>query len=207
MAQRPQRGSLLAERCCLKVKDILKKGKSLNLFYKIDNVGMTLETLENEIKEAIPRLLEIARSLTRNKISNNYKLILTEIKDSSENFHEQRKINKLINDEKVPKSLTELMPELKNLYYNFYDINLHIYKSARDITIVDFRYYPKSSLDEDFRVKVLANSPMLHCKVAYPPWLSGKKEKFDINWEHYEGFNKLRLFWLKLKLRTRMRLT
>jgi hypothetical protein len=62
---------------------------------------MTLETLENEIKEAIQRLFEMARSLTRSKISDNYKLILTKIKDSSENFHEQRKINRLVNDEKV----------------------------------------------------------------------------------------------------------
>ena len=168
---------------------------------------MTLETLENEIEQAIPRLFEMARNLTRNKIFQNYKFILTEIKDSSENFHEQRKINKLVNDKKVPMSLMELMPTLKKLYNNFYDINLHIYKSTRNITIIDFRYYPKSSLDQDFRLKVLDNPPMLHCKVAHPPWLSDKKEKFDINWEHYEGLNKLRLLWLKVKLRTRIRLT
>ena len=168
---------------------------------------MTLETLENEIKDAIARLFDMARSLTRNKISENYKFILTEIKDSSENFHEQRKINKVVNDKKVPISLAELIPTLRNLYNNFYDINLHIYKATRDVTIIDFRYYPKSSLDQDFRVKVLNNPPMLHCKVTYPPWLSDKKEKFDINWEHYEGLNRLRLLWLKLKLRTRIRLT
>lgn len=165
---------------------------------------MTLETFENEIKEAIPRLFEMARSLTRNRISDNYTFILTEIKDSSENFHEQRKQNKLVNDEKVTLSLSELMPTVKKLYYNFYDINLHIYKASRNATIIDFRYYPKSSLDEDFRLKVVNNPPMLHCKVVHPPWLSDKKEKFDINWEHYEGLNKLRLLWLKLKLRTRI---
>ena len=107
---------------------------------------MTLETLENEIEQAIPRLFEMARNLTRNKIFQNYKFILTEIKDSSENFHEQRKINKLVNDKKVPMSLMELMPALKKLYNNFYDINLHIYKSTKSITIIDFRYYPKSSI-------------------------------------------------------------
>lgn len=168
---------------------------------------MTLETLENEIKEAIPRLFEMARSLTRNKISDNYKFILTEIKDSSENFHEQRKINKQINDKKIPVSLAELMPTLRVLYDNFYDINLLIYKATRHITIIDLRYYPKSSLDNDFRTKVLTKPPMLHCKVTHPPWLSNKKEKFDINWEHYKGLNKLRLFWLKLKLKTEMWLT
>lgn len=167
---------------------------------------MTLETLENEIKEAIPRLFEMARSLTKNKISDNYKLILTEIKNSSRNFHQQRKINKQISDKKNPLSLTELMPTLRILYDNFYDINLQIYKAKKDITIIDFRYYPKSSLDQNYRSKVLSNPPMLHCKVAHPPWLSDKKEKFDINWEHYEGLNRLRLFWLKLKLKTRVRL-
>jgi hypothetical protein len=168
---------------------------------------MTLETLETEIKEAIPRLFEMARGLTRNKISNNCKFILTEIKDSSENFHKRRKINKQISDKKVPVSLADLMPTLRMLYEDFYDINLYIYKATRDITIVDFRYYPKSSLDHDYRTKVSNKSPMLHCKVTHPPWLSDKNEKFDINWEHYEGLNRLRLFWLKLKLKTRMRLT
>ncbi len=165
---------------------------------------MTLETLENEIKEAIPSLLEIARNLTKNKISDNCKFILTEIKDNDENFHKQRKLNNIVNDKKVPVSLTELMPELKKLYHNFYDINLHIYKATRNITIIDFRYYPKSSLDEDFRVKVLDNPPMLHCKILHPPWLSDRKEKFDINWEHYGRLTKLRLLWGKIKLRTRM---
>ena len=168
---------------------------------------MTLETLENEIEQAIQRLFDMARSLTRNKISNNYKFILTEIKDSSENFHEQRKINKQVNDKKVPVSLADLMPTLQILYADFYDINLHIYKATRDITIVDFRYYPKSSLDHDYRTKILTKPPMLHCKVIHPPWLSDKKDKFDINWEHYEGLNRLKLFWLTLKLKTRMRLT
>lgn len=182
-------------------KGFFQEGQVVRL-YRIDNVGMTLQTFENEIKEAILRLLEMARSQTRNEISDNYKLILTEIKDNSENLQEQRKINKLVNDEKVPMALIELMPTLKKLYPNFYDINLYIYKATRSITIVDFRYYPKSSLDEDFRMKVLDDPPTLHCKVTHPPWLSDKREKFDINWEHYEGLNGLRLLWLKLKLRT-----
>jgi hypothetical protein len=168
---------------------------------------MTLTTFENEIKDAIPRLFEIARSQTWNNISEEYKFILTEIKDSRNNFHEQRKINKYINDKKIPVSLTELMPTLLELYHNFYDINLHIYRATKSMTIIDFRYYPKSSLDHDYRGKVLNNPPTLHCKVAVPPWLSGKQKKFDINWEHYEGLNRLRLFWLILKLKTRIRLT
>ncbi len=145
-------------------------------------------------------LFEIAKNLTWNNISENHKFILTEIKDSSENFHEQRKRSKIENDKKIPMSLKELMPTLLKLYPDFYDINLHIYKATKGMTIVDFRYYPKSSLDKAYREKVLNNPPMLHCKVAMPSGLPGKK-KFDINWEHYEGHNRLKLFWLKLKAR------
>ena len=161
---------------------------------------MTLTTLENEIQEAIPILFNTARNLTRNSISENYKFILTEINNSSENFHEQRKMNKKINDKKVPLSLTELVPTLQRLYNNFYDINLHIYRATKSMTLIDFRYYPKSSLDKDYREKIMSNPPMLHCKVSMPPWLSEKEKKFDINWEHYEGLNRLRLLWFKLKL-------
>ena len=161
---------------------------------------MTLTTLENEIQEAIPILFDTARNLTRNSISENYKFILTEINNSSENFQEQRKMNKKLNDKKVPLSLTELMPTLHRLYNNFYDINLHIYRATKIMTVIDFRYYPKSSLDKDYLKKIMSNPPMLHCKVSMPPWLSDKEKKFDINWEHYEGLNRLRLLWFKLKL-------
>lgn len=163
--------------------------------------NMTLTTLENEIQEAIPRLFDMARNLTRNSISENYKFILTEINISSENFHEQRKMNKKINDKKVPLSLTELMPTLRRLYDNFYEINLHIYRSTKSMTVIDFRYYPKSSLDKDYPEKIMHNHPILHCKVSMPPWLSDKEKKFDINWEYYEGLNRLRLLWFKLKLK------
>lgn len=103
---------------------------------------------------------------------------------------------------KDPVTLIELMPRLQSLYDNLYDINLHIYRATKGMTVIDFRYYLKSSLDVDYRPNVLHNPPMLHCKVSFPPWLPDKKEKFDINWEHYEGLNRLRLFWLKLKLKT-----
>ena len=55
---------------------------------------MTLTTLQEEIEEAIPDLFSMARGLTWNKISDNYKFILTEIKDTEENFHVQRRLIK-----------------------------------------------------------------------------------------------------------------
>ncbi|MCW3464020.1 hypothetical protein [Chitinophaga nivalis] len=156
--------------------------------------------LEEHIREAIPKLLEMARELTWNNISDNCKFIVTAIKDSQDSFHEQRKLNKKTNDNKVPVTLTELIPTLESLYNFFYEINLHIYKATKSMTIIDFRYYAKSFPDGNYQEK-LHKPPMFHCKVAIPPWLSEKKEKFDINWEHYKWLNRLQLIRMKLKLK------
>jgi hypothetical protein len=111
-----------------------------------------------------------------------------------------------MNDRKVPVTLTELMPALTRLYDDFYDINLVIYRANRDNTVIDFRYYTKSSLGQNYREKILHQPPMLHCKVARPSWLEGK-ERFDINWQHYEWLNKLKLYWLQFRLRAQWRLS
>ena len=168
---------------------------------------MTSNTLQKEIEEAFPKLLDVARELTWNKISDNCKFILTEIKDSRENFHVQRQLRKKENDKQVPMTLTELMPTLQNLYDNLYDINLHIYRANRHLTIIDIRYYPKSSLDQEYRQTVLNNSPMLHCRIAQPPWLTDKKEKFDINWKHKQWLINWKVFWARRKLKRQKRLT
>jgi len=154
---------------------------------------MILSTLQDEIQEAIPKLFSIARELTWNKISDNYKFILTEIKDTEKNFHVQRKLLKKENDRKFPVTIQELLPALQRLYSNIYDINLHIYKATKSLTIIDVRYYPKPSLDADFRQKVFNDPPMLHLKVAIPPWVIDNDEKFDINWEHKQWMIKWRL--------------
>lgn len=164
---------------------------------------MTSNTLQKEIEEAFPKLLDVAREMTWNKISDNCKFILTEIKDSRENFHVQRQLRKKESDKQVPMTLTELMPTLQNLYDILYDINLHIYRANKYLTVIDIRYYPKSALDEEYSQKVLHNPPMLHCKVAQPPWLTDKKEKFDINWEHKQWLITWKLFWAKRKLNTK----
>lgn len=163
---------------------------------------MTSSTLQKEIEEAVPSLLEMARGLTWNKISDHYKFIVTEIKDSLENAHIRRQFLKAENDKKTPLTLVELMPTLQNLYENLYDINLSIYKAKKYLTIIDIRYYAKSSLDTEYMQKVQSNPPMLHNKVAMPPWLSwpsDKKEKFDINWEHKQWLINWRLFWARQK--------
>ncbi|MGF2414530.1 MAG: hypothetical protein ACQUYJ_19500, partial [Ferruginibacter sp.] len=95
----------------------------------------------------------------------------------------------------------DIIPLLNGLYKNLYDINLYIYKAKKDFTIIDIRYYLKSSLDENYKAQVLENPPMLHCKISTPYWLTNKEEKFDINWEHHIARNKWKLFWLTQQMK------
>lgn len=158
---------------------------------------MTPSTLEKEIKELSIELLRLAEELTWNKISGNCRFILSEIKNSNQNFDIRRKIMIKENDKKKPAILPELMPVLQELYKNIYDINLEIYKATKTMTIIDIRYYLKTSLDKDYMQTVLHNPPMLHCKVALPPGQHGKEAKFDINWQHKPWLIKWKLFWLR----------
>ncbi len=168
---------------------------------------MTKDTFQKEIQEALPKLLDMASELSLNKISDNCKFILSEIKDSEESLHVQRVSRKKENDKKAPVTFSEIMPPLLNFYDNLHDINLHIYRADRNLTVVDIRYYPKSSLGPDYRQKVVQNPPMLHCKIAQPPWVTDKKEKFDINWEHKQWLIRWKLFWMGQELKRQKRLT
>jgi hypothetical protein len=161
--------------------------------------------LQNKIEEAVSELLELARKLTWNKISDNCKFIVSEIKNSEDNFHVQRRVRKKENDLKIPVTLQEQMPVLQQLYENFYDINLYVYRATKNLTIIDIRYYPKSSLDPEYRQTVMHNKSMFHCKLATPPWLSDKKVKFDINWEHKEWLINWTLFCARQKLKNKKR--
>ena len=157
---------------------------------------MTPKTLQKEIEESLPRLLDIARELTWNRISDNCEFILTEIKDTEDNFETQRLIRKKENDKKRPLPFVKAIPKLQSLYDNLYDINLHVYRAGRRLTIIDIRYYLKSSLDQEYRKKISDNPPMLHCKLTCPPWVTEEKKKFDINWEHKILLAKWKLFWM-----------
>jgi hypothetical protein len=161
---------------------------------------MTSDSLQQEIQEAITELLNMARGMSRNKISNNCKFILTEIKDSNRSFNDQRMLLKKENDKKTPLPFQQVILILQTLYKNLYDINLYIYKSSKDLTVIDIRYYQKSSLDKDYRQKVTDNPPMIHSKVAIPAWLLNKNEKFDINWERKIWLIRWKLFCVRHKL-------
>jgi hypothetical protein len=165
---------------------------------------MSSDTLHESINSAVPTLFSLATDLTWNKISNNYKFILSEIQESELNFHEQCLATTIENDKKIPENLDKISAQLKEIYENLHEINLQIYRAKKNLTIIDIRYYPKSSLDKDYRETIKNKQLILHCKVPMPPWLSDKKETFDINWQHYERWNKWKLFLFKLKLRLKI---
>jgi len=153
---------------------------------------MTSASLSDDINQMVPRLLNMARGLTWNTISDNCEFILSEIQDTPIDADEHRKSSKRQNEVKHPVPLHALLPTLRLLYSNLHDINLVIYQAKRERTIIDIRYYPRTSLSEAYRQQVAANPPMLHCKVAIPPWLASatKQEKFDINWERRRGWTR-----------------
>lgn len=143
---------------------------------------MTKESLKEDIENVIPKLLEMAKDLCWNNLSDNLVYIISKIPNSGGNFKEEEKIRKELNDKTIPMSFDEVINKLLIQYENLYDINLYIYKANKNNTIIDIRYYPISSLDKEYQLTVKNNPPMLHCKVAMPPYK--KNEKFDINWEH-----------------------
>jgi hypothetical protein len=133
---------------------------------------MTPNTFQRELETGVPQLLDLARSLTWNTLSNNCKFIFSEIKDTDKDFVEQQQLMIEENEKKNPVLLDELMPTLQKSYSNFYDINLLVYKSTIKMTVIDIRYYPKSLLDDEYQQTIINNPPMLHCKVTIPPWRS-----------------------------------
>jgi len=62
---------------------------------------MSSDTLYDSLNSAVPTLLNLATDLTWNKISDNCKFILTEIKDNGLDFHQQRLATKKENDKKA----------------------------------------------------------------------------------------------------------
>ena len=144
---------------------------------------MTKKTLEDDLIEASKALVNLAREICWNEISDNFFYILSEIKNSSENFDIQRKQRSLQNSKKIPLRLHSLIPELEKLYPELYDINLYIYKAESDKTVIDIRYYSKNLLDSSYGAKVADLAPMLHCKVSHP-LAHQEGKKFDVNWEN-----------------------
>lgn len=149
--------------------------------------------------EATVSLLNMARELSWNDISGNCRYIISEIKEYQVNFFEERKIRIAENNKKNPVPLVDMMPVLMDLYSNLYDINLYVYNAKKELTIIDIRYYQKSSLEPDYGKTVQEDAPMLHCKVEMPPYYDEKKIKFDINWVHNSLNHRWKMFWWRRK--------
>jgi len=156
--------------------------------------------LYKELDKATSKLLEMARDSCWNKISGNCEFILSEIdKDAEQNFFEERKLRRIQNLDKIPTSLKQAVNELTDIYSNLYDVNLFIFHSMKDKTIVDIRYFLKSTLDVDYQHKIKGNEPMLHCKIGIPPYQINKNDKYDVNWELGGIKNKWKMFLWRIK--------
>lgn len=145
---------------------------------------MTAETIEDEILAAIPKLMDMAKELTLNKFSDEYLFLLSAISDKHPDLIDRIKHHKRNNDRREPKKLQEVIPELIAILNDLYDINLTIYKATKKVTIIEISYYAKSQLEEAYRKAISTQPPMIHCKVALPPWFGDKEKPFDINWQH-----------------------
>ncbi|RZJ88593.1 MAG: hypothetical protein EOO60_10895 [Hymenobacter sp.] len=166
---------------------------------------METTNLVAAIEGAVPQLLQLARSLTWNNISDNCIFIISEITDEPTNAYQRQRLTKRLNDAKRPLSLAALAPALHQLHGNLHDINLYVYRAAPEVTVVDIRYYPRSSLSPAYREQVATRPPMLHVKVTPPPWVAWAQPppKFDINWEHQVIWTWWRTWWFRYTFRIR----
>lgn len=164
---------------------------------------MSKNDLEEQLNEATRKLLQLARKSSWNRISNKTVYILTQIDPEPKlNVAESRKIRKKINDKKKTHTLKSATQELLSFYDDLYDINLYLYRSKRNRTIVEIQYFLKSFHAYKFQQSVRDNSPMLHCKIALPPYRRENK-KFDINWELGGLRHQWNEFWWRRKMTKR----
>lgn len=158
------------------------------------------KNIEEEIKTLTIRLLDLVNLNCWNDISRNLMFILSNIPEvEGEKFFIQRINRNKLNKKKIPKSFTEVIFSLKEIYDLIYDINLYVYKSKKHKTIIEIRYFLKGELSPDY-LKIIANNPpMLHCKITIPPYLNNKRNKFDVNWELGGIRYNWNMFWWKIK--------
>ena len=72
----------------------------------------------------------MARDHCWNAISDHCLFILSEIKtDAADDFFEERKLRKIINEQKIPKSFKQIMEDVRLIYDDLYDVNLYVYKA------------------------------------------------------------------------------
>lgn len=161
---------------------------------------MTRETLEQDINDAILKLVEIVEDTCWNNISENRLFILSEIKnDQHKNFFKQRSDRKRTNDKKQLLPLESAIAQLETIYEDLYEIDLNIYQAKKEMVIIEIQYYLKSSLDKAYFEEVKDNEPMLHCKVGIPPYQKSSSGKYDVNWELGGLRHNWKMFWWRRK--------
>lgn len=138
--------------------------------------------LEDELNIAIKNLIERAKEMTINEYSTNLVFIHSEIKNTKLSLSEQFKIDYKENEKKTSMTFDSVVKELATFYEKIYDINLFIFKTSSKETIIDVRYYLKSSLEKSYRKKVIHSKPMIHSKIDLPN-NHQNNEKFDIHWK------------------------
>lgn len=145
-------------------------------------MNKTNHELKDRLNIAIKNLIELAKEMTINEYSTNLVFIHSEIKNTKLSLSEQFKIDYKENEEKTSLTFDAIVTELAIFYEKIYDINLFIFKAKNYETIIDVRYYLKSSLEKSYRKKVIHSKPMIHSKVDLPN-NHKDNEKFDIHWK------------------------
>ncbi|MFB9079633.1 hypothetical protein ACFFLS_07075 [Flavobacterium procerum] len=157
--------------------------------------------IEQEIQNLTNQLLELVALNCWNTISKNLVFILSNISETDtagENVFLHRHNKNIANKKKTPQQFNDAISNLAKIYDSVYDINLYVYKAEKNRTILDIRYFLKSELDPEFLSVVADNSPMLHCKIAHPPYRN-TNSKFDVNWELGGIRHNWNMFWYKRK--------
>ncbi|HTO16298.1 MAG TPA: hypothetical protein VLZ83_11030 [Edaphocola sp.] len=157
---------------------------------------------ELEIEKATKNLLKLASEKCKNKMSENLFYILSnENEVKVENVEISRKERSSINSTKKPKKIAEIFKELSIIYEKIHDLNLYVFKSKKNKTIIEIRYFLKTELNSEYLKTVINNPATIHCKIPTPPYLKNKDEKFDINW-HLGGLIYIwKTFWWKRKIK------
>jgi len=162
---------------------------------------VNINNFSKHIFDANISLLEMARDHSWNNISENCLFILSKFEYLGNAF-ESRIKRKKINEQKVPREFDEIIKELIFIYSDLYEVDLYVYKSKKEVTIIEIQYLLKSEHEKEDFALVKKDPPMIHCKVSIPSYVGfDNKTKFDINWELGGWRYKWNMFWWRLKIK------
>lgn len=169
------------------------------------NQKISYENLEQVINEASHKLLEMLNEHVKNNVSNNFYYVINRPgKENSptSNFFERNRIRKKLLNSKEILDLKDSVNNLKSFFNEIYLIELYLFKSERNRTIIEIEIMEKDALEEKYRESIKTNPPGLHCKVALPPYVkAGSAEIFDINWQLGSLKHKWKMFCWKMQKR------